>query len=337
MTSPGELPSANSLVMLGVSWDTMSGRDAEPGGGTAERAECSVRVRVPGGPSELVPAIGLELNYRVPLNPTRHCIGHVSPRKNKGAYADCFNSPQPTEKTCVSCAVADAEFASNLHHAHTRDRQALDRAVVDHLEQTNVLYLAAFRDGSVKVGTSTEHRKTRRWIEQGAWQAVEVATVSDGFTVRKLEDLVTEKLGLTQSVAVKRKLQGMASPLSEALLSQRLDPLVEQVHEVIANADRLPGADDAQPESEVEVELSDHRWMFPTADAPVWHKLHRYPARLEAGSHHIEVLEMCGRMAVLSRPGSEDRFVADLAPLFGIELDIGHYEPDQLAVQDSLF
>lgn len=329
MTSPGDPPSANSLVMLGVGWE--AGSEI----GAADRARCSVRVRVPGGPSELVPAIGLELNYRVAANPSRHCIGHVSPRKNRGAYTDCFNSPQPTEKTCVSCAVADAEFASNLHHAHTRERGDLDRAVVDHLEQTNVLYLAAFRDGSVKVGTSTEHRKTKRWMEQGAWQAVEVATVSDGFMVRKLEDLVTEKLGLTQSVAVKRKVQGMASPLSDAMLGQRLDPLVEQVHDVIANADRLPGVDDAEAGSEVE--LSDRRWTFPTADDSVWQKLHRYPARLEAGSHHIEVMAMCGRMAVLSRPGSGDRFVADLAPLFGIELDIGRYEPDQLAVQDSLF
>ncbi len=329
MTSPGELQSAKALVMLGVSWGPVS--DAESTG----RSDCSVRIRVPGGPSELVPVVGLELNYRVPANPTRHCVGHVSPRKNRGLYVDCFNRPQATEKTCVSCAVADAEFASNLHHAHTRNREDLDRSVVDHLEQTNVLYLAAFRDGSVKVGTSTEHRKTRRWMEQGAWQAVEVATVADGFVVRKLEDLVTEKLGLSQSVAVKRKLQGMSNPLPEDALNHRLEPLVAQVHEVIGNADRLPGFDDAQIDAVVQ--LSDRRWTFPNADDGIWERLHRYPARLDAGSHHIEVLAVCGRIAVLTRPGSQDRFVADLAQLFGIELDIGRYQPDQLAVQDSLF
>jgi hypothetical protein len=75
----------------------------------------------------------------------------------------------------------------------------------------------------------------------------------------------------------------------------------------------------------------------------VWEGLHAYPARLDSGTHHQEVLQICGRMAVLTRPGTTagsgktDRFVADLGQLYGIELDLGQYEPDQLAVQDSLF
>lgn len=314
----------SALVVLGLTWSTDG---------------CAVRLRIPGDPSELVPAVGLELNYRTSAQPRRHCIGHHSPRKNGGAYVDCMNPPQPQERTCVSCAVADAEFASNLHHAHTRDRAELDKSVVDHLDQTNVLYLAAFRDGSVKVGTSTGRRKDTRLAEQGAWLAVEVATVEDGFLVRQLEDLVTNKLGLPQSVSIKRKLHGMASPLGEAMLHKRLDPLVEQVHQVIDSADRLPGSTDLDDSAEQDrrYELTDDRWLFPGSDGPLWQGLHQYPARLDRGTHHLEVAAMCGRMAVLSRPGSPDRFVADLGQLYGIELDLGQYEPDQLAVQDSLF
>ena len=312
-----------AVVLLGTIWDDDG---------------CQVRRRAPGRASELVPAIGLELNYRLGADPTRHCLGHHSPKRNQGAYVDCRNPPQPGEKTCVSCAVADAEFAADLHHAHTRHRDLIDRAVVDHLEQRNILYLAAFRDGSVKVGTSTATRTAKRLAEQGAWQAVEVAAVGDGFAVRRLEDLVTEKLGLPQSVAVSRKLRGMASPLDEAALGDRLRPLVADVHGLLRSLDRLPGGDDATGAGDApDVELCAEHWRFPAADDDVWVGLHQYPARLDRGAHHIEVVAMCGRMAVLGRPGSADRFVADLGRLFGVELDLGRYEPDQLAVQDSLF
>ncbi len=322
MTNPLDDAAGNALVILGLVW----GDDG-----------CSVRLRVPGGPSELVPMIGTELNYRVEPDGPRHCIGHHSPRKNKGQYVDCLNAPQPNERTCVSCAVADAEFASNLHHAHTRDRDALDRSVVDHLEQSNILYLAAFRDGSVKIGTSTATRKMKRLAEQGAWHAVEVATVTNGFVVRQLEDLITEKLEIPQSVAIKRKLHGMANPLSPDQLAAKIDPLVERVHEVISAADRLPGTPDLAADESDTVELSTDRWEFPDAGSSIWDGLHSYPARLDRGSHHLEVLQICGRLAVMARPGSADRFVADVGQLYGIQLDLGQYEPDQLAIQDSLF
>ena len=272
----------------------------------------------------------MSLNYRVAPDARRHCISHSSPRKNGGQYVDCTNRPQANERTCVSCSVANAEFASNLHHAHTRERDVLDRAVVDHLTQANILYLAAFRDGSIKIGTSTAHRKIKRWTEQGAWQVVEVATVTDGFGVRKLEDLITEKLGIPQSVAVKRKLHGMVNPLGPDQLTARLEPQVQQVHDVIDSAT-------ASLELEDDVEKSSTPWTFPNSDREIWQGLHPYPAKLDGGVHHVEVQRMCGRLAVLSRPGSSDRFVADLGQLYGVELDLGSYVPDQLAVQDSLF
>lgn len=275
--------------------------------------------------------VGLELNYRVIEGGTRHCVGHHTPSRGDGGYEDCFNAPQQTERTCVSCAVADATFASNLHHAHTRERGELDRAMVDHLEQTNVLYLAAFRNGSIKVGTSTEHRRDKRLTEQGAWQAITVAVVSDGFAVRRLEDLVTDKLGLTQSVAIKRKLNGMVNPMAEDGLTERLTELVDEVHSLIslsADAD----------EAEVTREL----WSFPESDHEQWGGLLQYPSRLDAGTHHLRVVGMCGRMALLVRPTDDggdgaDRFIADIGQLYGIELDLGDYTPDALAIQDSLF
>lgn len=334
-TTPGPGADASALVVLGLSWETgrpelrlrvpqISNRNS-----TARNSGDS---ESPPAGSEMVPAVGLELNYRIGPNPTRHCVGSSASSSKR----DCFNPPQSSEKTCVNCAVADATFASNLHHAHTRDRAAMDQSVVEHLEQTNILYLAAFRDGSIKVGTSTEHRKIKRWTEQGAWRTVEVAVVSDGFLVRLLEDLVTEKLGLTQAVAVKRKLAGMVNPQRPHTLDDRLLPLVDEVHGLMSSLDRLPGSPNWDG-TDGGIEPTSEIWTFPGADAPVWDGLHLYPARLDSGTHHLEIIEMCGRMAVLARPGSDDRFVADIGQLFGIELDLGQYEPDQLAIQDSLF
>ena len=226
--------------------------------------------------------------------------------------------------------MADATLAASLHHAHTRDRTELDQAVVNHLDQANVLYLAGFRDGSVKVGTSTGGRKHTRWLEQGAWRVVAVATVDNGFAVRRLEDLVTEKLGLSQSVAAKRKVAGMASPLDDAVLVERVDRLVGDVHSLLAQS----------PDADV-VEATKDLWCFPGTTAGserhMFDRLLRYPAELNLGAHHVTIEAMCGRMAVLSRPGDEARFVADIGRLFGIEVDLGDHRPDQLAVQDTLF
>ncbi|MEM9655494.1 MAG: DUF2797 domain-containing protein [Actinomycetota bacterium] len=319
MTSPAVHPKPGTtngpLVMLSSGWTDGC---------------CVARLRAPGRPSSLVPMVGLELRYRVAEPPIRHCVGHHAPSRGDG-YRDCDNPPQPTERTCVSCAVADATFAASLHHAHTRDRDQLDRDVVEHLEQANNLYLAAFRDGSIKVGTSTGRRRDTRLTEQGAWQAVSVAEVPDGFAVRRLEDLVTDKLGLPQSVAVKRKVAGMASPMAEAALTERLDRLVDEVHSLISLSPDADGATTTRT-----------YWSFPEADSPGWDGLVPYPSRLDVGAHHVRVAAVCGRVAVLVRPdgdGSDgpDRFVADIGRLYGIELDLGDHTPDALAIQDSLF
>ena len=301
------------LVVLGTVWT--------PDG-------CLIRLRRPGQPSELVPAAGLELRYRADRAAPRHCIGHHSPKRNDGQYVECHNRPQDGERVCVSCAVADAEFAADLHHAHNRVADEIDEAVRAHLERANILYLAAFRDGSVKVGTSTGTRRHTRLAEQGAWRAIEVATVTDGFAVRRLEDLVTERLALPQAVATTRKLRGMAAPRSDGELDAAL---AERCREVLALLDSEEGraAGEATPLQEW--------WQFPGGDEAGWDRPLRYPLALDEGNHHLRVDAMCGRLAALTRPGGPDRFVDDLGRLFGREIEVGPFTPDEMAVQDSLF
>lgn len=302
------------LVLLGSDW----GADG-----------CRLRLRRPDEESELIQAVGLELNYRAVTDGPRHCLGHHSPKRNEGRYLDCHNPPQAGEKTCVSCAVADAEFAADLHHAHTKPIEEIHDSVRQHLQRTNILYLAAFRDGSVKVGTSTGTRRHTRLIEQGAWRAIEVAEVGDGFAVRRLEDLVTERLGLPQAVATTRKLRGMLAPRTDAELDGLLAERAAEVHELLAGVDGRAAADNAKP--------TDTRWSSAEAGDPRWDRPHPYPLAIDNGSHHLRIEAMCGRLAAVARPGGEDRFVIDIGRLYGRQIELGAFQPDELAVQDSLF
>jgi len=287
--------------------------------------------------SSLRPLLGMHFGYRVGPDSRRICVGHRPFRGGRSDtpikdYVDCRQRPLPGKRTCRPCAIVEATFASNLHHAHTREDVGLDPDMAAHLRQPNLLYLAAFRDGSVKVGTSTERRVNTRLTEQGAWMARVVAWVSDGVTVRLLEDWITEKLGLPQSVSIGRKLEGLERPLSDERLRKMLDANKDTVHRLIGS-DPLIGSDES---AELVRPLDDH-WRHPRADAGDWSRLHRYPIDLRTGAHDLDVLNACGRLIAVTRPGSSDQFVADLQPLYGIELELGDFGSEPLAVQDSLF
>lgn len=275
--------------------------------------------------STVVAAVGLRLNYRTGPGAARRCLGRTPFRSGDASHVDCLNRPEQGSRLCRQCSISDATFASNLHHAHTKDRATIDPAIAEHLRQPNLLYLAAFRDGSLKVGTTTAKRATKRLAEQGAWRALVVAEASDGYAVREIEDRATEELGLAQSVSIGRKLDGMASPLADARLTEKLLVVASAVDDL---RNRIADA-----------RLSAHRdeWVFSNAEASVWTGLHRYPMKLTSGQHDLEVVAACGRMVVVQRVGTADTFIVDLGQLYGVELAIGDYESDELAVQDSLF
>ncbi len=300
---------AEYQVLLGLSW-----AESQP----------LVRARVgTGTASALVPLIGMQLNYQALLDSQRHCVGQH--RFRGGPYVDCPRGPVTPGRTCAPCAASDATFAANLHHAHTRDRNQIDPAIAAHLAQPNVLYLAAFRDGSIKVGTSTEKRSSERLTEQGAWLARVVARTEDGYGVRVLEDRITEELGLPQSVPMTRKMAGMYRPRFDDHLSDELDRHAAAVADLLSISGQAP----SEPLAE--------RWGSPRATTALWDGIHPYPLRLDSGQHDLEVVNACGRMIAVRRPHSTDTFLADLQQLYGVGLRLGDFESDALAVQDSLF
>lgn len=302
-------PTDQRLVVVAYSW-----ADGRP----------RLRTRPPDAPSSPVDAAGFRLHYRVDEPPIWHCPGRVPFRAGRGDYVDCLKRPQPGGRTCVDCAVAEATLAGSLHHAHVRDADELDTAVDTHLRQPNVLYLAVFGDGSVKVGTSTAGRTTKRLLEQGALAAAVVAKTDDGIVVRKIEDLVTEQLGIPQSVGVARKLKGLVSPMTRERLADRLDTATEQVHELLDRHAPTGVTPTLEP------------WLNAARDRLQEEKLFRYPADLRRDAHRLTIEDMVGRLAVVSGTGG-DRFVIDIGRIFGLELEIGDYDPVEVAVQDTLF
>ncbi len=293
-------------VILGVRWhDT----------------DVSLRVREAGEPaSTFEPLIGRTLEFRVTTEKPAWCLG----RSGSGLY-DCANRPTSVNRKCTPCSVADAAHASMLHHSHRRDGEpVLDGSVADHLAQPNVLYVAAFRDGSLKVGTSNAERALTRLAEQGAWKAVLVAEAVNGYLVRIVEDAVTKVLGLPQSVSMVRKLQGFVRPVDDALLRVRLNHATEQIHQLIDGTDGITAID--QP------------WLFPHENQ--WERVIRYPADLAVGAHELEIAAACGRTVLARIAGDSDAndcFVADLGPLYGHELEWGRFGTPALTIQGALF
>lgn len=288
-------------------------------------SEPLVRVRHEREPgSELVPLAGFALNYTATADTPRLCVGHV-PFRGSLSYYDCLKSPQPGSRTCERCSIVNATFASNLHHAHTRGASELDPAIRDHLRQPNRLYLASFRDGSMKVGTSNQRRSQTRLEEQGAWMARYVALADDGFAVRDLEDDVTRELGFTQAVNASRKVRGLIAPLPDEQLDAALATAAVAVGELIAT------------NNDARIASLDETWRHPKAAAIATRKIYSYPSKLTSGGHDLEVVTAVGRTAIARRPGSDDWFAFDLGPLFGLQLTMGGAVSDEITIQDSLF
>lgn len=301
------------LAPIGLDWS-----DGEP--------RLRIRGR-DGAASELIDLIGLRLNYRADAKTTRRCLGHVPWRSDRSGhnYVDCSSKPEDGKRLCSRCAGAEGAFAANLHHAHTRGAGEIDPAVARHLQAPNHLYLAAFRDGSIKIGTSTERRLTKRLSEQGAWMARIVARASDGYAVREIEDRVTEELDIGQTVNVTRKLRGLVNPVADSDLAADLGAAVGEVHELLDVV------------SDKRLAASTTAWTNPRADNPAFVRTHRYPLDLANGTHDFEVIDACGPVVALTRTGSSDVFVTSLKPLFGLTLPLGDFTSDTINLQDSLF
>ena len=269
-------------------------------------------------------AINLQLDYQIPDSTNRICLGHVAMSRGGSTFKICPGKPQKGRK-CSKCLAADGHYAANLHHAHTKDISDLPEEFRAHMQQPNFLYLASFGDGSLKVGTTTSHRKDRRLKEQGALWAVIVAKTVDGFAVRVLEDLVTKELSIGQAISTKKKIAGILNPIDQLKAQESLKSAFSEVEKLLTKT------------KSIEYELLGSEWENDRYESGLWNDVHLYPRSLSAGAHSLQILDVIGRICAISPKNSSDVFIADLDPLFGVVLETGHFPTEELLVQDALF
>ncbi len=277
--------------------------------------------------------IGFQASFHRDRLARRWCLGSSGPGSSD---EPCRELPERDRPTCTSCSVKNALFAGALHHAHQRETS--DPEMVRHLDQPNRLYLAAFRDGSIKVGTSTATRSITRLLEQGAWQARFVADARDGVTIRVIEDLVTKQCSIPQSVSMSRKVSGHAQPITDDQMTRQLEECVGLVHGLI-EADR-------EAATRAGISLTNEMWRNPTASDALWDDVHEYPLDLRDGQHHLRVVGVCGSAIAFVRLSENeagevevgrDTFVVNIKPLFGHGLSAKSGAAQEVAVQDRLF
>lgn len=270
--------------------------------------------------SSLVPIVGSPISYRVLAR--RVCLGHREFTDDGGRYVDCANDPRGAPR-CERCTTIENIAAASMHQAHRLGRAYVDQRQTSHLEQPHRLYLAAFRDGSIKVGTTAGASGGVRLIEQGAWFAQYLVTCSDGYRVRDAEDAVTEQLGVPQAVSTSRKRRGMVQPMDDELLLDRLAALTTTARAVAIDSDPTATPHDSEP------------WRNPSTDDPRWSGVLAHPGRLDRGEHRLDVVDVVGRVGVLV--SGPDHLAVDLSQLRGLTIAFGDVEPAPIEVQASLF
>ncbi|MFT7646509.1 MAG: hypothetical protein ACI8Y4_001244 [Candidatus Poriferisodalaceae bacterium] len=275
--------------------------------------------------STLEPLAGLALRYTVVDGP-RACLGHMERSSSGTRYIDCIR-PVDEGRQCERCRTVDNVLAASMHQSHRLGRGAVDPRLAEHLDQPHRLYVAGFRDGSVKVGTTAGASGGSRLVEQGAWQARYVAVAPNGFVVRDLEDRVTEAFGAGQAVSVRRKLSGLIQPIPDAELARRLADLAKQIHDLVAIEGEF-----------VAVEEADVSWANPAILERCWSDIIDYPLDLAKGAHKLDVVGVCGRVIAATREEHDETFAIDLGRIFGLPLEFGDdVEPDEVRIQGSLF
>jgi hypothetical protein len=271
-----------------------------------------------------VPAAGLHMSFKVDQQKARRCLGYAQRSHEDITYVACKNVPE-LGRLCASCNKSDKIQSANLHQAHRRDMALMEPKIKQYLEHPHRLYLAIFRDGSTKVGTTRGANGGQRLIEQGAWFAHYVALANNGFEIRELEDLLTASIGLKQAVNSTRKVMGHMQPLEDEILRSKLSEIQSASNDVL---------DERWSDSVSQLNVS---WSNPATELTTWTRTAKYPSPLDAGTHDFEIDSMIGRLAGISMLGFPQTLIADLYSLFGQPLQFGDYEADGISIQEALF
>ncbi len=262
------------------------------------------------------------LTYQVISPIKRICVNYDSKSENR--TLDSCEKLVIKGRKCGACNRRDNIYAAQFHNVHTREPEITSAEILKRMERPNILYIAGFFDGSIKVGTSASVRVQTRLLEQGAIYANLVAETPDGISVRILEDLITEKLGIGQAISTRKKIDGLLNPL-------KLDALREIVNAASIEVERCISSAKSEESTKI-----DCNWENEHAYEGCWANIKKYPNSLSAGSHDVKVASVIGKVAALDH-SSGMTLVADLDEILGLAVELGEFGGDQLSVQEKLF
>lgn len=223
---------------------------------------------------------------------------------------------------CSRCASRDDfRFAHSFHHGGHAP-EALRR----YMAQPHWLYLATFPGGLTKVGTVAEPRKHSRLAEQGPQAATYVARAADGREVRFLEDALSSRLKVPQTVRTAAKIQALTEPTaSPADVEAAHAGRVAQAAAALTDM-RIPVVQEAFS-APVEGEL-----LRSPGHPPV-----RYPHELRDGEHGFTVRSLMGPVALVVLD-DDLHYVLDLGALKGCRLTLGAaFSSASTVIQSALF
>ncbi|MER6431692.1 DUF2797 domain-containing protein [Streptomyces sp900105245] len=304
------LPASGTYVCHGITW--------------ASGDPHLLLAPLPRGPLVYARIMDQRLGYQVD-GTGRWCTGRYqfADRVRVEAVACPDRAAAEAGGQCAACTGRDEfRFAHQFHSGgHVPD------ALAAYMAQPHWLYLATFADGTTKVGTAADPRKRSRLDEQGALVATYLTLCPDGRAVRFMEDALTRRLGLTQTVRASAKLTALAE-LRDVALAQS------------AHQQHLDRATEALTDLKVPTVLES--WMPPAVGdllrTPATERA-LYPHNPREGEHGLTVLSCIGSQVLVSLDDDgELPYLLDLGTLKGRRITIGgHFSSPPAAVQSALF
>lgn len=278
---------------------------------------------LPGGPLAYAEIMNQRLGYQA-TGTGRWCTGRYQFVNTIDVEAVACPSRSPAEQSgqCTRCANRDDfRFAHQFHQGgHAPE------ALTQYMAQPHWLYLATFADGITKIGTAADPRRRSRLDEQGALFATYLTKSADGRTARHLEDALSRRLDVPQTVRAAAKLRALADlrDLGAARAGHEKD--VARAAEALATMGIPAVTEEWAPPSEGD--------RLRTADA----ERVLYPHDLREGEHGFTPISCVGSHVLADLGSAQDAgYLLDLGALKGRRIGLGPFNSPGTAVQACLF
>ncbi|MBG0739942.1 DUF2797 domain-containing protein [Paeniglutamicibacter antarcticus] len=324
------------MLIRGVSWDetgpslSFSAEPGNTGDGGTRTPSSSLPSSSSLPPSSSLPlSAGRWLRFTVHMGP-RYCVGSSAVfGPTESVHSPCPQlSAAKRGYQCGPCfARDDFRFMHDFHRSGIAPS-----GLRAYLNQPHWLYIATFADGATKVGTASQRSKWSRLAEQGAVVAQYVALADDGRIIRRLEDLVTGHLGLTQQIRSAAKSAALLNPLPAPGLAAVNAGHARAVRGLLRDV----GLAGFRSVNEVwERPEHAHGLVEPAEGAAA--QRHPYPSALDEGGHGLLIKAALGGCVLAAIDETQTDFVVNLGLLKGRRVTLGNYRSVPPAVQNPLF